>query len=676
MDLPVMPPVKPMLAKPVAKIPQTGHIFEPKWDGFRAVVFRDGDKVEIGSRKVRPITRYFPELVDTFRRHLPKRCVLDGEIVIAMGDRLDFEALQQRIHPADSRVRLLSRQTPASFVAFDVLAHDDTDVRDLPMLRRRELLEDMLRHVPAPVHLTPATDDPAVAAAWFTEFEGAGLDGVIAKPSQGTYQPDKRTMLKIKHTRTADCVVAGYRVHKSGPDRIGSLLLGLYNADGDLLNVGAVGAFTQTRRIELFEELQPLVTEIADHPWSPQQQESGTRTPRNAEGSRWAQGKDMSFTPLLPQRVVEVSYDHLEGDRFRHTAQFVRWRPDRDPRTCTYAQLEEVVKYDLADVLGYRPGARLRRQVRRDQAQPELAGEAVAQPESSLFDIRACRRFQQCGKRLRQRFLGRGQQTLRIHHEPTAGCQIDPVDLIVDVWGHPQRQAQRPRAQPRLPRRVDDDRSVAPGRCPLQSVLLDIDTDKRHRCDPVRPAAHGVEVGQDVGQGHAGDGVPDGGVPQPLADDIGGAIGDFTDDEQQPLVRQPDAVRPADFCTHRYGFAGEIGDGVVGGGLCQIPETRIDAGELGALGGRGDPAVFAGGAAGCASIPDDRNGGRGFMGVGANSDRELSPGEFTGAADLPGDGLAGRCRRRGGLESGDVVGVPGRCQPFDRREGVGGSQAQ
>ena len=354
MDLPVMPPVKPMLAKPVAKIPQHGHLFEPKWDGFRAVVFRDGDDVEIGSRNTRPMTRYFPELVDVFRGQLPRRCVLDGEIVIASTDRLDFEALQQRIHPADSRVRLLSNETPASFVAFDVLAVDDVDVRRESMARRRALLEDVLGDVVAPVHVTPATLDPAVAARWFTEFEGAGLDGVIAKPVDGVYQPDKRTMLKIKHVRTADCVVAGYRVHKSGPGRVGSLLLGLYNADGDLLNVGAIGAFSTKRREELFGELQPLVTDTDDHPWSRERQDAGKRTPRNAEGSRWAAGKDLAFTPLEPRLVAEVSYDHLEGDRFRHTAQFVRWRPDRDPDTCTYAQLEEVVKFDLADVLGSR----------------------------------------------------------------------------------------------------------------------------------------------------------------------------------------------------------------------------------------------------------------------------------------------------------------------------------
>ncbi|MFD0556577.1 ATP-dependent DNA ligase [Stackebrandtia endophytica] len=351
MDLPVMPPIKPMLAKPVAKMPQGDYLYEPKWDGFRAIVFRDGDDVEIGSRNVRPITRYFPELVEAFRRELPQRCVLDGEIVIASGDRLDFEALQQRIHPAKSRVDLLSRETPASFVAFDVLALDDVDLRGEPMARRHALLREALAGVSAPVHLTPVTGDSDVATQWFTRFEGAGLDGVVAKPVDVGYQSDKRLMLKVKHTRTADCVVAGYRVHKSGPDRIGSLLLGLYTAEGDLANVGAIGAFTAARRAELFTELQPLVTDLAGHPWAWEEQEAGNRTPMNASGSRWAAGKDLSFVPLRPELVVEVKYDHLEGDRFRHTAQFVRWRPDRTPESCTYEQLEEVVKYDLAEVL-------------------------------------------------------------------------------------------------------------------------------------------------------------------------------------------------------------------------------------------------------------------------------------------------------------------------------------
>jgi ATP-dependent DNA ligase len=353
MHLPVMPPVAPMLAKPVKSIPIGSLSFEPKWDGFRSIIFRDGDEVEIGSRNERPMTRYFPELVAAVKASLPERCVIDGEIVLvgAAGDRLDFEALQQRIHPAASRVTLLSEQTPASFVAFDLLALGDTDFTGQPFSRRRALLVDALASAAPPIHLTPASTDRAVAEQWFHEFEGAGLDGLIAKPLDGTYQPDKRVMFKVKHERTADCVVAGYRVHKSGPDRIGSLLLGIYNDAGDLANVGVIGAFPIERRKELFAELQPLVTTFDNHPWDWSRQLEGGRTPRNAEGSRWSAGKDLTFTPLRPERVVEVRYDHMEGVRFRHTAQFVRWRPDREPRSCTYAQLEEPVRFDLAEIL-------------------------------------------------------------------------------------------------------------------------------------------------------------------------------------------------------------------------------------------------------------------------------------------------------------------------------------
>jgi ATP-dependent DNA ligase len=353
MQLPVMPPVPPMLAKPVKDIPNGAMSFEPKWDGFRSILFRDGEEVEIGSRNERPMTRYFPELVEAVRANLPQRCVIDGEIILvgASGDRLDFEQLQQRIHPAASRVTMLSEQTPVRFVAFDLLALDDTDWTDRPFAERRAALADALSAAKPPIHLTPATTDRAVAQRWFRQFEGAGLDGLIAKPLDGVYEPDKRVMFKVKHERTADCVVAGYRLHKSGPDRIGSLLLGLYNDDGDLASVGVIGAFPLARRKELFEELQPLVTTFDDHPWAWARQEEGTRTPRNAEGSRWAAGKDLSFTPLRPERVVEVRYDHMEGVRFRHTAQFVRWRPDRDPTSCTYEQLEEPVKFDLAEVL-------------------------------------------------------------------------------------------------------------------------------------------------------------------------------------------------------------------------------------------------------------------------------------------------------------------------------------
>lgn len=355
MDLPVMPPISPMLAKSVKEIPDGSMSFEPKWDGFRSIVFRDGPDVEIGSRNERPMTRYFPELVEAFRSNLPERCVVDGEIIVigASGDRLDFEALQQRIHPAESRVRLLAEQTPARFVAFDLLALEDKDFMEQPFSERRVALEDALGSAGPPIHVTATTTDRALAQQWFHRFEGAGLDGLIAKPLDGKYFPNKRTMFKIKHERTADCVVAGYRVHKSGPGLIGSLLLGLYNDEGELASVGVIGAFPMARRKELFDELQPLVTSFEDHPWAWAKQEAGSRTPRNSEGSRWAAGKDLSFTPLRPERVVEVRYDHMEGVRFRHTAQFVRWRPDRDPESCTYEQLEEPIKFDLADVLGF-----------------------------------------------------------------------------------------------------------------------------------------------------------------------------------------------------------------------------------------------------------------------------------------------------------------------------------
>jgi ATP-dependent DNA ligase len=351
-----MPPVAPMLARSVKEIPQGDLLFEPKWDGFRSIIFRDGHEVEIGSRNERPMTRYFPELVEAFRANLPERCVVDGEIIMigASGDRLDFDMLQQRIHPAASRVKLLSETTPARFVAFDLLALGDTDWTGRPFVERRAALADALAGARPPVHVTAATDDREVAQRWFHQFEGAGLDGVVAKPTDGVYEPDKRVMFKIKHERTADCVVAGYRLHKSGPDRIGSLLLGLHDDTGVLVSVGVIGAFPLARRKELFDELQPLVTTFDEHPWAWAKQEEGNRTPRNAEGSRWAAGKDLSFVPLRPERVVEVRYEHMEGVRFRHTAQFVRWRPDREPASCTYEQLEEPVMFDLADVLGQR----------------------------------------------------------------------------------------------------------------------------------------------------------------------------------------------------------------------------------------------------------------------------------------------------------------------------------
>ncbi len=355
MDLPVNPPVAPMLAKPVAEIP-TGQIYEPKWDGFRTIVFRDGDEVELGSRNERPMTRYFPEVVAAVLANFPARAVIDGEIIVADTARntLDFEALQQRIHPAASRVKLLSEQTPASFVAFDLLALGDDDFTGLPFERRRELLEQVLAGARPPVHITPATRDHTTAQRWFEQFEGAGLDGLIAKPPTITYQPDKRVMFKIKHKRTADCVVAGYRVHKSADDAIGSLLLGLYDDRGVLVSVGVIGAFSAAERKKLFTEMQPLVTTFDGHPWDWARQLEGERTPRKGEGSRWNADKDLSFVPLRPERVVEVRYDYMEGERFRHTAQFERWRPDREPASCTYTQLERAVDFNIADVLAGR----------------------------------------------------------------------------------------------------------------------------------------------------------------------------------------------------------------------------------------------------------------------------------------------------------------------------------
>jgi ATP-dependent DNA ligase len=342
-----------MLAKSVKEIPQGSLSYEPKWDGFRSIIFRDGGEVEIGSRNERPLTRYFPEVVEAIKASLPQRCVIDGEIVIpdAAGRRLDFEALLQRVHPADSRVRLLAAQTPAAVVAFDLLAADDTDYTVRPFTERRAALRTALASAGPPVFLTPATLDPDVAAQWFRQFEGAGLDGVVAKPLDGAYQQDKRVMFKIKHERTADCVVAGYRPHKSGPDAIGSLLLGLYDDTGRLASVGVAGAFPMAHRRALFTELQPLVTSFDDHPWNWANREVGVRNPRESESSRWNSGKDLSFVPLRPERVAEVRYEHMEGTRFRHTAQFVRWRPDRDPRTCGFGQLEEPVSFNLSEVL-------------------------------------------------------------------------------------------------------------------------------------------------------------------------------------------------------------------------------------------------------------------------------------------------------------------------------------
>lgn len=347
-----MPPVHPMLAKTAAALP-TGMRYEPKWDGFRAIVFRDGDEVELGSRSTKPLTRYFPELVAALREQLPARCVLDGEIVVALDGRLDFDRLLERIHPADSRVRHLAEVTPASFIAFDLLAMGDESLLPVTQRERRELLEAALRDIAPPLFLTPVTDDLEVARQWFDRFEGAGLDGVVAKRPDYPYRPGERVMTKVKHERTADCVVAGLRPHKSGPV-VGSLLLGLYDAGGRLQHVGVCASFPMARRRALMTELEPLRMEsVAGHPWEAWASEEAQAAGRLPGGpSRWTGKKDLSWIPLRPERVVEVAYDHMQGDRFRHTAQFRHWRPDREPDQCTYAQLEEPVRYDLTEMLG------------------------------------------------------------------------------------------------------------------------------------------------------------------------------------------------------------------------------------------------------------------------------------------------------------------------------------
>ncbi|MFI9259471.1 ATP-dependent DNA ligase [Streptomyces sioyaensis] len=351
MDLPVMPPVSPMLAKLVTDIP-AGMQYEAKWDGFRVIVFRDGDEVEIASRTTKSLTRYFPEVVTAARAELPRRCVLDGEIVIAHDGRLHFEELLERIHPADSRVRTLAERTPASLVAFDLLALDSTALVHEPQTARREALVEALRPARAPVYTAPATTDQELARQWFTQFEGAGLDGVVAKPLDLPYRPGDRAMFKIKHARTADCVVAGYRLHKSGPV-VGSLLLGLYDDAGQLQHVGVSASFPMARRRALVEELAPLrMDDVAEHPWGEWTDEAAHAARRMPGGpSRWSGGKDLSWVPLRPERVCEVAYDHMEGSRFRHTAQFRRWRPDRTPESCGYDQLEEPVHYDLGQLL-------------------------------------------------------------------------------------------------------------------------------------------------------------------------------------------------------------------------------------------------------------------------------------------------------------------------------------
>lgn len=362
MDLPVSPPLAPMLARSVAHIPspetiQGGYGYEPKWDGFRCIIFRDGNDVVLGSRNEKPLTRYFPEVVAAARHALPTRCVLDGELFVALDGRLEFERLLERIHPADSRVNRLADETPASFVAFDLLALGDTSHLESPFATRRERLEPVLDGVDAPVYLTPLTRDTDEAAAWFSQFEGAGLDGVVAKPLAAAYTPGVRTMLKVKHSRTADVVLAGYRLHKSSTPAaplLGSMLLGLYDESGALQHVGVSASFTAARRAELFEQLQPLVSDDHEHPWHAEDAGSDRRP---GGQTRWNAGKDLSYVPLDPRLVLEVGYDHMEGTRFRHTAQFKRWRPDRDPRSCTYEQLEEPVSYDLDAVLKGRPAA-------------------------------------------------------------------------------------------------------------------------------------------------------------------------------------------------------------------------------------------------------------------------------------------------------------------------------
>jgi ATP-dependent DNA ligase len=351
MTLPVPPPVSPMLAKLVRELPEAeGLFYEPKWDGFRCIVFRDGKDVVLGSRNEKPLDRYFPELIESLLANVPERCVLDGEIVIAGPDGLDFDALSQRIHPAASRVAMLAGTTPASFVAFDLLALDDRDLRDEPYATRRAALEEALASVEPPIHVTPATTDPSTARDWFSRFEGAGLDGVVAKPGALRYQPGKRVMLKVKHERTADCVVAGYRDHKDGG--VGSLLLGLYDEAGELQHAGVASGFSVARRAEFVDVLEPLRADAVDgHPWL----QSGDAPDHRVPGapSRWSGGKDLSWEPLRPELVVEVSYDHLQGDRFRHATSFIRWRLDREPDSCTYSQLDAPVPTELAEVFGW-----------------------------------------------------------------------------------------------------------------------------------------------------------------------------------------------------------------------------------------------------------------------------------------------------------------------------------
>jgi len=352
----VAPPIEPMLAKLADELPAGGRfLYEPKWDGFRAIVFRGASDVFIQSRDLRPLDRYFPELHDALLARLPDGCVVDGEIVIATPRGLDFDALQLRLHPAASRAARLSKETPASFVAFDLIAVDDRDLRQVTQVERRVLLERTLDRVDPPVYVTPMTRDRAVAAEWLSRFEGAGLDGVIAKPEDGIYEPGKRAMIKIKHARTADCVVAGFRWHKAGRNElVGSLLLGLYDARGALHHVGVTSSFTMAKRKELARELAPLRDHALDHhPWREWADAGAGETTRMPGGqSRWSAGKDLSWEPLRIERVCEVKYDHMQGDRFRHAAIFQRWRPDKPPADCRYDQLEVTAAYELEKVFG------------------------------------------------------------------------------------------------------------------------------------------------------------------------------------------------------------------------------------------------------------------------------------------------------------------------------------
>jgi ATP-dependent DNA ligase len=356
LSYPIEPPIEPMLAKLTEALPAGGFLYEPKWDGFRAIVFRGGpDEVFIQSRDLRPLDRYFPELHELFLKALPDGSVLDGEIVIATPHGLSFDLLQLRLHPAASRVNKLAKETPAEFVVFDALALDGRDLRERPQHARRTLLEQALANASGAIHLTPATRDLATATDWLARFEGAGLDGVIAKPEDGTYEPGKRAMFKIKHARTADCVVAGFRWHKNGPNElVGSLLLGLYDKRGALQHVGVTSSFTMARRRELAEELAPLRERAMDeHPWKEWAGAAAHETQRMPGGqSRWSAGKDLSWEPLRLERVAEVKYDHMQGDRFRHAAVFQRWRPDKPPRDCTYEQLEVTTPFELSKVFG------------------------------------------------------------------------------------------------------------------------------------------------------------------------------------------------------------------------------------------------------------------------------------------------------------------------------------